>query len=1093
MKKKLFLIVVLLLVLITLPATYFEDFETTPQGELPTGWSSVIEIENPFIGIRVTDVSAYEGQNCLLMSNSSYNIQIDTYATTPQTDNLPSKRIRFMGYSSFNGTELQVGTTETNSGDVNFVLSETITLDNEWTEYLVSFENAPATNNFIAFKSNGLGFEHKIDNVLIEDIPTTPIIVMNQEAIDFGDIAFNSQAMAELTIENIGTLPLEIELITDDAELTFENTQAIIEPETSQSLLLYLNPSQEGTYSGSLEVHTNDPTQQVININTSAFILTPQPENISIIGTGTELNQHLPIEPNFCYSYSQTIYYASEIDAQEARIEKLSWYHNGFSAFGPDDLIIYMAHTNRTEFQNNTDWIDFSEFTEVFNGHLNTTGLEGWVELILDVPFVYDNSQNLVIAVKENTKSYNPADDDFYVTNSPFSRALIIYDDYYNPDPSAPSSAYYVIDGFANIKLEFDEIPDGPELASFPRDINLGIIHVTDNSEEKTITLKSTGLQDVTISNPPVITGPNADEFIISTDDNNYPAVLSYYDSATFGITFTPSSRGMKYASIEIVDDITRQNHIFTLRAYAYDDFNNPASAVTVNLPFEGETYSIMPAFDKDWYLIPALGVGDTLRVYTQSADCADLDPDLLLYGPLDDPTDLGPAIAEGKRLDVVLPQSGNYYVRVSASSNYNKNVTSSLTDNNENSFVSRPYHGNTGLYNLFISCNYNYNYNIPTNLEATSQEGFIEVTWEEPPYQRYLTGYKLYRNGILLSEDLIDIGTNFYQDYDVTYCSEYDYYLRAFYANPDGFSLPTETITAIYENQGNPFWGDDFEDHPDFTLSLPNWIQYDIDEGATCSFENIGFENSGEAMSFMVFNSASTIPPMEENFAQNGSRFLASFSSLDLVNNDWLITPPMRVSGLSVVSFYARSYPTENDLARFKVKYSLGGSEVSDFIYSLHPSLEYIEAPNEWTLYHYDISPLHVFPIRLAIQNISEDSFMLMLDNFRIDSSADAVENESVENIPQITILNQNYPNPFNPETTISFDLPQKDKVELVVYNLKGQKVKTLINDEVDKGRHTIIWNGTNNQGKEVASGIYYYRLSSGNYTKTNKMVLIK
>jgi tetratricopeptide (TPR) repeat protein len=93
----------------------------------------------------------------------------------------------------------------------------------------------------------------------------------------------------------------------------------------------------------------------------------------------------------------------------------------------------------------------------------------------------------------------------------------------------------------------------------------------------------------------------------------------------------------------------------------------------------------------------------------------------------------------------------------------------------------------------------------------------------------------------------------------------------------------------------------------------------------------------------------------------------------------------------------------------------------------------------------------------------------------------------------PITTKLFNNYPNPFNPETTISFDLPQRDKVELVVYNLKGQRVKSLINEEMDMGVHKIIWNGTNNQDKEVASGVYYYRLSCGNYTKTNKMVLLK
>ena len=101
--------------------------------------------------------------------------------------------------------------------------------------------------------------------------------------------------------------------------------------------------------------------------------------------------------------------------------------------------------------------------------------------------------------------------------------------------------------------------------------------------------------------------------------------------------------------------------------------------------------------------------------------------------------------------------------------------------------------------------------------------------------------------------------------------------------------------------------------------------------------------------------------------------------------------------------------------------------------------------------------------------------------------------ENDSYEIVPSNQINSFNYPNPFNPETTISFDLPQRNKVELVVYNLKGQKVKSLINEKMDMGVHKIIWNGTNNQGKEVASGVYYYRLSSGNYTKTNKMVLMK
>ncbi len=124
-------------------------------------------------------------------------------------------------------------------------------------------------------------------------------------------------------------------------------------------------------------------------------------------------------------------------------------------------------------------------------------------------------------------------------------------------------------------------------------------------------------------------------------------------------------------------------------------------------------------------------------------------------------------------------------------------------------------------------------------------------------------------------------------------------------------------------------------------------------------------------------------------------------------------------------------------------------------------------------------------------------EKYVSFIDN-KIDqliniSNISMIDENQLDIAPITTRLYNNYPNPFNPETTISFDLPQRDKVELVVYNLKGQKVKSLINEEMDMGVHKIIWNGTNNQGKEVASGVYYYRLSCRNYTKTNKMVLLK
>ncbi len=95
---------------------------------------------------------------------------------------------------------------------------------------------------------------------------------------------------------------------------------------------------------------------------------------------------------------------------------------------------------------------------------------------------------------------------------------------------------------------------------------------------------------------------------------------------------------------------------------------------------------------------------------------------------------------------------------------------------------------------------------------------------------------------------------------------------------------------------------------------------------------------------------------------------------------------------------------------------------------------------------------------------------------------------------IQQYTItMEQNSPNPFNPTTTISFSIPKDDKVELKVYNIKGQLVKTLVNDHLEAGMHKAVWNGDNQSGKNVSSGIYLYRLESGGRAIARKMLLLK
>ena len=88
---------------------------------------------------------------------------------------------------------------------------------------------------------------------------------------------------------------------------------------------------------------------------------------------------------------------------------------------------------------------------------------------------------------------------------------------------------------------------------------------------------------------------------------------------------------------------------------------------------------------------------------------------------------------------------------------------------------------------------------------------------------------------------------------------------------------------------------------------------------------------------------------------------------------------------------------------------------------------------------------------------------------------------------------LHQNYPNPFNPTTTINYSLKQNSKVSLNVYNIKGQKVKQLISEQLLTGQHSVVWDGKDNNGKSVSSGIYFYKLKTDSFEKTKKMILLK
>ncbi len=151
----------------------------------------------------------------------------------------------------------------------------------------------------------------------------------------------------------------------------------------------------------------------------------------------------------------------------------------------------------------------------------------------------------------------------------------------------------------------------------------------------------------------------------------------------------------------------------------------------------------------------------------------------------------------------------------------------------------------------------------------------------------------------------------------------------------------------------------------------------------------------------------------------------------------------------------------------------------------------------NEGGSYLIDVTP-RSYTIKASVQQYESLPKQIEVsagDTLSLDLYMDV--STGVENKPASTpkefSLSQNYPNPFNPITLINYGLPRVSNVELTVYNLSGQKVKTLLSKKQNAGTYQIQWDGTNGEGVQVSSGMYLYHLRAGSFSKIRKMVLLR
>lgn len=211
-------------------------------------------------------------------------------------------------------------------------------------------------------------------------------------------------------------------------------------------------------------------------------------------------------------------------------------------------------------------------------------------------------------------------------------------------------------------------------------------------------------------------------------------------------------------------------------------------------------------------------------------------------------------------------------------------------------------------------------------------------------------------------------------------------------WAEPGTFGSVEMTLIAGGDRDSPPFnFFDNFDGYEDFSTDLIPWTTYMFNTGNTWGAGEFDFPGEGTAFAFMAFNPGMTTPPINyDHPAANGTKYLVAIQS-QIVNDDkWLISPELSFHESSQLNFMAKSYTAEYGLERIRVLVSTTGMETSDFIQISEGS--FLEVPTNWTEFSFDLGTFAGETGYIAIQYVSYDAFIFMLDAFSVTSDVDAL-----------------------------------------------------------------------------------------------------
>jgi hypothetical protein len=1121
---------------------YFQNFDTAAVPYLPIDWQKIVQPAGTNGVVQTSTGLPYSTPNSIYMYNMESTTSNLILIAPPLVSTLPvtSMRTKFWARGS-TGFLLQVGVISDVTDPATFQAIQTINLTNEYAEYVVGFQTYTGAGQNIAFR-HGQGGTYQsiyIDNVTIETTPQNDLAALAISGNTTPSVGMTSNY--NVTVFNWGTNPQDdytVKLFGEgDIEIASVDGPTIA-PGTSANVQLSWAPATQGlTFIYGKVVMAGD--QNNLNDQTPNLNVSVQAAGTMVVtvGDGAELAR-MPMDMYYMNSLFETVFLSTELNFI-GMITGISFYSNFSSTLMNMPTNIWLGTTTQSNLEN--DWIPSTQMTAVFSGNVNFPSGQNLITMTFPQPFLYLEGNLVMMVERPMDTQYYSSMDQFYCQTVGTNRSRNAWSDWNDYDPALPPTDEGMLTGQFP-KTSFLVIPGGVGhltgtvlgAGNQPlNNVNVGIVggaQVTTNAQGNyliqniiagdyqvsasrygyiaqtvnvTIPEDSTVVQNFTLQQMPTVSvtgtivGSDAPTIGLSgatiqlTGYENYQATTNAQGIFTIpGVyanqTYQYIASSLGYQVLNGTINVGATNHnmgTVTLSEIAYTPRNVNATVVTE------------PASVNVTWLAPDPGVVDV----DQSFESATFPP-----------TDWTRTITNNGPPNTV----GVYptWCRVGAITSGTTTITP--TD---------------GLWQAGFWWDYNHQdewlkspaFNCPQGASLTFDTYCFYGSMNGDHYYVKITNNNGNTWNVLWDASTLTGGWNAYQTPVTINLADYT----------------GQQIKLAWHAQDPPsndgMWYNWFIDNiqvSNTTTTMRLLLESLTMQSASKNKEipQPAFTTAplSKANDSVSLNPSVSRIAAEARTSRERTRSLQGYKVWRLLNGQeqneqtWTLLTPQMITALNYSDTGTPALPAgtykwavkaiyTNDvfsLAAFSNPITIGTQSVGTLtgVVRTSANIPIMGATVSAGSFNATTNASGVYSMQVSVgtyavtctaagfnpmtnENIVITENQTTVCNF-VMSTGIETEVEIVK-----TELKGNYPNPFNPETIISYDIKGQQPVRIEIYNTKGQLIRTLVNELKNNGHHTAVWNGRDDHGKSVASGIYHYRMQAGDYKANRRMMLLK